>query len=77
MISLQHRRRPGRYRLALPAGAYYTWGGRTFEGSPIEPDQTAVFDWRQSRLTNKNQLEVTILNSLQLLQVTPRGCDHQ
>lgn len=27
------------FRLALPTGAYYTWGGSVLGGTPIEPDE--------------------------------------
>jgi C-terminal processing protease CtpA/Prc len=51
----------GGYRLALPTGAYYTWGGLTFEGFPIEPDRTIAFDWRQARLvTSDEQVACTL-----------------
>ena len=52
----------GGYRLALPTGAYYTWGGRTFEGSPIEPDRTIAFDWRQARLRDRDEQLATVLD---------------
>ncbi|NYF54102.1 S41 family peptidase [Tunturiibacter gelidoferens] len=37
------------FRLALPTGAYFTWNGTALEGSPIEPDVIADFDWQQRR----------------------------
>jgi hypothetical protein len=38
-----------RSRLALPTGAYFTWNGTALEGSPIEPDVIADFDWQERR----------------------------
>lgn len=52
----------GGYRFALPTGAYYTWAGRTFEGSPIEPDRTIAFDWRQARLRGCDEQIATTLD---------------
>jgi carboxyl-terminal processing protease len=37
------------FRLALPTGAYFTWNGTALEGSPIEPDVIADFDWQERR----------------------------
>lgn len=37
------------FRLALPTGAYFTWNGTALEGSPIEPDVIANFDWQERR----------------------------
>ncbi len=45
------------FRLALPTGAYYTWKGTVLEGTPIEPDQTIEFDWRDRRLGADRQLD--------------------
>ena len=45
------------YRLALPTGAYYTWKGSVLEGTPIEPDQSIEFDWRDRRLGADRQLD--------------------
>jgi len=48
------------FRLALPTGAYYTWKGTVLEGTPIEPDQTIVFDWRDRRMGADQQLNCAI-----------------
>jgi C-terminal processing protease CtpA/Prc len=48
------------FRLALPTGAYYTWRGTVLEGTPIEPDQTIEFDWRDRRLGVDQQLDYAI-----------------
>ena len=48
------------FRLALPTGAYYTWKGTVLEGTPIEPDQTIEFDWRDRRLGADRQLDYVI-----------------
>ena len=48
------------FRLALPTGAYYTWKGTVLEGTPIEPDQTINFDWRERRLGADRQLDDAI-----------------
>ena len=49
------------FRLALPTGAYYTWGGSVLEGSPIVPDRVIDFDWRDRRLQGKDrQLDYAI-----------------
>ena len=48
------------FRLALPTGAYYTWKGTVLEGTPIEPDQTIKFDWRDRRLGADRQLDYAI-----------------
>ena len=45
------------YRLALPTGAYYTWKGSVLEGTPIEPDESVAFDWREARRGNDPQLK--------------------
>lgn len=45
------------FRLALPTGSYHTWKGMTLEGTPMEPDQTIEFDWRERRRGNDEQLE--------------------
>ncbi len=50
----------GGFRLALPTGAYYTWGGSVLEGTPIEPDGLADFDWRERRGGTDVQLKHTI-----------------
>ena len=43
------------FRLALPTGAYYTWKGSVLEGTSIEPDQMAIFDWRHRRAQGKDR----------------------
>ena len=48
------------FRLALPTGSYYTWKGTVLEGTPIEPDQTMEFDWRDRRLGADRQLDFAI-----------------
>jgi C-terminal processing protease CtpA/Prc len=48
------------FRLALPTGSYYTWKGTVLEGTPIEPDQTFEFDWRDRRLGGDRQLDYAI-----------------
>ena len=48
------------FRLALPTGAYYTWGGTVLEGTPIEPNHTVEFDWRDRRLGTDRQLDDVI-----------------
>ncbi len=48
------------YRLAFPTGAYYTWKGSVLEGTPIEPDQSVAFDWREARRGNDPQLKYSI-----------------
>jgi carboxyl-terminal processing protease len=48
------------FRLALPTGAYYTWKGTVLEGTPIEPDYTIEFDWRDRRLGKDGQLDYAI-----------------
>ena len=48
------------YRLALPTGAYYTWQGTMLEGSPIEPDIVADFDWVGRRKGIDGQLECAL-----------------
>ena len=45
------------FRLALPTGVYYTWKGSVLEGTPIEPDQSIEFDWRDRRLGSDRQLD--------------------
>ena len=37
------------FRLALPTGAYCTWNLTALEGTPLEPDETVVFDWTDRR----------------------------
>ncbi len=54
------------YRLALPTGAYYTWKGSVLEGTPIEPDKSVAFDWREARRGNDPQLK----HSIELLEKT-------
>lgn len=56
------------FRLALPTGAYHTWNGSILEGTPIEPDHSVEFDWRERRLNKDRQLELasTICSSAQL-----------
>jgi len=51
------------FRLALPTGAFLTWKGKVFEGTPIEPDQIVEFDWRERRLGRDRQLDCAV-NSL-------------
>lgn len=46
------------FRLALPTGAYHTWNGSILEGTPIEPDHSVEFDWRERRLNKDRQLEL-------------------
>jgi carboxyl-terminal processing protease len=48
------------FRLALPTGAYYTWKGDVLEGTPIEPDELAAFDWRDRQSGRDRQLEYAI-----------------
>ena len=48
------------FRLALPTGAYYTWKGSILEGTPIVPDRTVEFDWRNRRGGRDLQLEYAI-----------------
>jgi carboxyl-terminal processing protease len=48
------------FRLALPTGAYYTWNGSILEGTPIEPDHTAEFDWKDRRRGHDRQLAFAI-----------------
>ena len=48
------------YRLALPTGAYHTWKGTLLEGTPIEPDRTIEFDWRNRRGGEDRQLDYAI-----------------
>jgi C-terminal processing protease CtpA/Prc len=48
------------FRLALPTGAYHTWKGAILEGTPIEPDQFAEFDWRSRRGGYDRQLDYAI-----------------
>ncbi|MGB6130947.1 MAG: S41 family peptidase [Acidobacteriaceae bacterium] len=49
------------FRLALPTGAYYTWKGSVLEGTPIEPDHVADFDWRERRShSSDRQLDYAI-----------------
>ena len=51
------------FRLALPTGSFRTWGGRAYEGTPIEPDQVVEFDWRDRRLGRDRQFDYAV-NSL-------------
>ena len=53
-------------RLAFPTRAYYTWKGFVIEGTPIEPDQSVAFDWREARRGNDPQLK----HSIELLEKT-------
>lgn len=48
------------FRLALPVAAYYTWNGTALEGSPIEPDVRADFNWRERSEGLDGQLELAI-----------------
>ncbi len=48
------------FRLALPVAAYYTWKGTALEGSPIEPDVRADFNWRERREGLDSQLEIAV-----------------
>ena len=48
------------FRLALPTGAYYTWNGSIFEGTPIEPDREIRFDWRTRRSRRDHQMEAAV-----------------
>ena len=48
------------FRLALRTGAYYTWKGSVFEGTPIEPDEQIEIDWRQMRAGTDFQLRGAI-----------------
>jgi C-terminal processing protease CtpA/Prc len=48
------------FRLALPTGAYYTWGGAVLEGVPIEPDVCADFDWQLRKSGIDGQLEQAV-----------------
>jgi C-terminal processing protease CtpA/Prc len=52
------------FRLALPTGAFQTWKGKVFEGTPIEPDQIVEFDWRDRRFGRDRQLDYAINFSL-------------
>jgi len=45
------------FRLALPTGAYYTWKGSVLEGTPVEPDHSVEFDWRDRRAGSDRQLQ--------------------
>ena len=45
------------FRLAMPTGAYYTWKGSVWEGTPIEPDELVEFDWRERRTGKDRQLD--------------------
>jgi C-terminal processing protease CtpA/Prc len=57
------------FRLALPTGAYYTWRGSILEGTPIEPDRTAEFDWEDRRLGHDRQLTFAIESLRNVLAV--------
>jgi C-terminal processing protease CtpA/Prc len=48
------------FRLAMPAGAYYTWNGSVLEGTPIEPDLLIDFNWRERRECVDGQLDHAI-----------------
>ena len=48
------------FRLALPTGAYHTWKGTVLEGTPIQPDHIAEFNWRDRRINIDRQLERAI-----------------
>lgn len=49
------------FRLALPTGVYRTWSGSIYEGNPIEPDIASGFDWRERRISERDQqLEYTV-----------------
>ncbi|HVW79046.1 MAG TPA: S41 family peptidase [Alloacidobacterium sp.] len=48
------------FRLALPTGAYHTWGGAILEGTSIEPDQAVEFDWQVRRRGEDRQLSVAV-----------------
>ena len=48
------------YRLALPTGAYYTWDGMVYEGTPISPDRLVEFDWRAVRAGRDPLLETAL-----------------
>jgi hypothetical protein len=54
------------YRLAFPTGAYYAWKGSVLEGTPIEPDESIAFDWREARRGKDRQLK----HSIELLEKT-------
>jgi carboxyl-terminal processing protease len=45
------------YRLALPTGAYCTWKGIVLEGTPIDPDVVAEFNWHEARRGKDTQLD--------------------
>jgi C-terminal processing protease CtpA/Prc len=57
------------FRLALPTGAYHTWKGAVLEGTPIEPDRSIEFDWRDRRSGNDRPLDFAV----QLLQRLTRA----
>ena len=61
------------YRLAFPTGAYYTWKGSVLEGTPIEPDQSVAFDWREARRGHDPQLQ----HSIKLLENSPDSIEFQ
>lgn len=44
------------FRLALPTGAYHTWGGTALDGIPIAPDEVIAFDWQKARARSDAQL---------------------
>jgi len=48
------------FRLALPTGAYHTWKGTVLEGTPIEPNLFAEFDWRSRRSGHDRQLDYAV-----------------
>lgn len=45
------------FRLALPTGAYRTWNGTVLEGTPIQPDLLAGFEWQEWRRGADVQLD--------------------
>jgi len=62
------------FRLALPTGAYHTWKGALLEGTPIEPDQTIEFDWRNRRIAaNDRQLDRAVESLLRLSAANAGG----
>lgn len=48
------------FRLALPTGAYHTWKGTVLEGTPIEPNLFAEFDWPSRRSGHDRQLDYAV-----------------
>lgn len=47
------------YRLAFPTGVLHMEGS-ALEGTPIEPDESVAFDWREARQGNDPLLEKTL-----------------